>query len=347
MKKRIGILLFVLFSTHSAFAVRITTLYEGILPVSSQSVSERNQLASQALAQVFVKVSGNNDILAHPKIKTSLASANNLMQEFSYTSMPRGSDNAKPYLLQLHFDEEGVNKILREAGAPIWGQNRPLILVWLDNEGPNHSPEMIGADSESRLPILFKQIADKRGIPVIFPAMDVEDMSQVSVNDVMVGAISKLMNAAKRYASDAILSGRIVQNANGYDTQWKLVMGADQWGWNVTGKTLPDIFAALISHVADTLAGRYATVISNTVQTNVDLKIVNITESDDFTEAMNYIKHLTPVANVQLMQVTGGEIMLNVSLRGTQTSFIQALSVGQKLTPVESEGKQLVYEWNH
>src|SRR6185312_5643667 len=105
----------------------------------------------------------------------------------------------------------------------------------IDNEAPNHPAEIIGADSENLLPILFKQIANKRGIPVIFPAMDVEDIAQVSVNDIVTAAVPKLVNAAKRYASDAILFGRIVQTMNGYDTQWKLVMGNDQWGWNITG----------------------------------------------------------------------------------------------------------------
>ena len=249
--------------------------------------------------------------------------------------------------MQLYFDEDGVNKILREAGAPIWGVNRPLILVLLDNEAPNHPAEMIGADSDSSLPVLFKQIANKRGIPVIFPAMDVEDIAQISTNDIVTGAVPKLQNAAKRYASDAILLGRVVQTANGYDTQWKLVMGNDQWGWNITGKTLPDIFTAIVNPIADTLAGRYATVISNTVQSNVRLKVINITEADDFTQVMNYIKHLTPVASVQLVEVTGSELILNVSLRGTQESFDKALSAEQKLTPVGNEGKQVVYQWNH
>jgi len=347
MKKIVMLLVFSLLSVSAALAVKVTTLYQGVLPVSSQSAAERNQLASQALAQVLIKVSGNNDILNHPKVKARLDSAARLMQEFSYaTGLP---GETKPYLLQLNFDADGVNKILRDAGAPIWGQNRPLLLVWLENEAPRHPAEIIGADSGNRLPIWLKQATDRRGVPVIFPAMDMEDLAQVSVNDMVTMNVPKLMNAAKRYGSDAILIGRILQNPAGYETQWKLIMGNDQWGWNITGQTVPDILAAMADHVAETLAGRYATVITNTVQSNLTLKIIDVAQADDFVQVMNYIKHLTPVASVQLLQISGSDMLLRVSLRGTQESFVQALSVGQKLTPAGSSSEQttLIYQWNH
>ncbi len=343
---KIGVLLLLyLLSVGTALAVRVTALYQGVLPATSQSATERNQLAGQALVQVLVKVSGNPAILTQPSIKAHLNSASSLMQEFSYSS---ASGQTKPYFLQLNFDEEGINSILRDAGAPIWGQNRPLLLVWLEYEVPRHPPEIIGADSGNPISVLLKQNTDRRGVPVIFPAMDVQDLGQVSIHDVAIMDIPKLLNATKRYAGDAMLMGRIVQVADGYNTQWKLIMGNDQWGWMITGKTIPDVLTTIADRVADTLAGRYATVITNQVQSNVTLKIVNVTEADDFVQVMNYIKHLTPVADVQLVQITGSDMILKVSLRGAQESFAEALSVGQKLTPVSSDKKQSgwVYQWN-
>ena len=347
--KKIGMMFLVyLLTAHMALAVKVGALYQGAIPATSQSAAERDQLARDALAQVFVKVSGNNNILNNAKVKEQLNSASSLMQEFSYIPAPKIPGNTKPYFLQLDFDADGINKILRDAGAPIWGQNRPLLLVWLEYEVPHKPAEIISADSGSNLPILLKQNTDRRGLPVIFPAMDVEDLGQVSVNDIVMANLPKLLNAAKRYSSDAILIGRITQDVNGYNTQWKLIMGNDQWGWNITGKTIPDVLAAMADHVADTLAGRYATVITNSVQSRLTLKIINVSEADDFVQVMNYIKHLTPVSDVELVQISGSEMILKVNLRGTQDSFSQALSVGQKLTPVTTDDKQpvLVYQWN-
>ncbi|HSW94031.1 MAG TPA: DUF2066 domain-containing protein [Gammaproteobacteria bacterium] len=348
MKKSGLLFLLYLICASPVLAVRVQTLYQGVLPVSSQATTLQSQLASDALAQVLVKVSGNNAVLNNPVVKSQSGSAMSLMQEFGYAPAPHTPPNLKPWLLQVNFDPEGVNQLLRDAGQPIWGQNRPLLMVWLDYEVNGHPPAMIGADAGSDVSVMLKQQTDRRGLPVVFPAMDVTDLGQVSVNDIVTMALPKLMNAASRYTRDGMLIGRIQQTASGYNTQWKLVVGHDQWGWNITGNHLMDILASMSDHVADALAGRYATVISNTVQSEVTLKIVNVTEADDFVQVMNYIKHLTPVSDVEVVQITGNELILKVSLRGSDESFARALSVGQKMTPVATTGapSDRVYQWN-
>ncbi|HSW68821.1 MAG TPA: DUF2066 domain-containing protein [Gammaproteobacteria bacterium] len=349
MKKTIMLLLIFLCSANAALGIRVTSLYQGSVPAKSQSEPERNRLASQALAQVLVKVSGNNDTLNNPQIKTYLGKARDLMQEFSYVPTTHLPGETTPYLLQLNFDPEAINKILRDTSVPIWGQNRPLLIIWLDYEIPGHPAEMIGADSGGNISSMLKFSAERRGVPVIFPALDVEDLGQIAVNDIISTNIPKLMAAAKRYESDAILIGRITQDSGKYNTQWKLVLGNDQWGWNITGNTLPDIFTAMTDHVGTALAGRFATVVANTVQSSFIVKIIHVPEAGDFVEVMNYIKHLTPVADVQLEQVSGDAIILRISLRGTKESFEKALIVEKKLTLMTGEGNQseFIYQWNH
>lgn len=340
-----GLCLFIL--TSAVFAVRVSALYQAKIPVSSQSAEERNRVIQAGLAQVLIKVSGNPQITSNPHVKARLGSANSLMQEFSYASQPATS--AKPYVLQLDFDSEGINNLLREAGSPIWGQNRPLILVWLESEIPNQPAEMITSDSANFILPILKQQADRRGLPIIFPAMDVTDLSQVSANDIVTMAIPVLTNAAKRYGSDAILVGRMIQNSNGYTTQWNLVMGDDQWSWTLAGKTPEDALSSLADNVANTLAGRYASLLTNSVQAKITLKITGISEDDDLSQLMNYLKHLTPVTDVQVDGVTGTDVIVSISLRGTQNSFLQAISIGQKLTRVSDDTNQTmaVYQWNH
>ena len=347
--KRVVILFLVFFlGVSTAFPAKVSTLYQGVLPVATQSATQRDRLATEALAQVFIKVSGNDDILNNPAIKAHLSSANSLVDEYSYSRAPSIPGNAMPWLLQLDFGVDAINKILREAGAPIWGQNRPLMAVWLDYEVPGHAPEIIGADSGSNITLLLKQNTDRRGVPVVFPALDVQDLAQVTVNDVASMNFFKLINGSARYSSDAVLAGRIQATANGYITQWKLALGNDQWGWTITAKTLPDVMAEIANHVAGTLAGRYATVISNTVQSEFTLKIQGIAAADDFVQVSNYLRHLTPVSDVQLLEIDGTNMVVKISLRGTRESFEKALSVGKKLTPVANTNPSLLaYQWNN
>lgn len=330
----------------SVFAVRVNSLYQANIPVSTQTDIERNQLLPQALTQVLIKVSGDKDIANNPKIKPQLASVTNLVQQYGYSTASTGS---KPYLLQIGFDPDGVNKLLRDAGAPIWEQNRPLIVVWVEYEAPSHPPQIIENDSKNSLFGLLKQHMDQRGLAVVFPAMDVTDMNQVSAKDVATQSIPILMNAAKRYESDAILIGRIIQDPTGYNTQWKLIMGGDQWNWTLPGKSINDPLTTLTDNIADLLAARYSTVVTEAVETQLTLKITGITQSDDIGQLIDYLKHLTPVADAQLVKVASGEVVLTVSLHGDVDAFTQALSVGKKLTPVPAAGTQdmSVYQWNH
>ena len=41
--------------------------------------------------------------------------------------------------------------------------------------------------------------------------------------------------------------------------------------------------------------------------------------------------------------------MLSISLRSTEQAFMQAIAIGQRLTPLAEPGKalSLVYQWNH
>jgi hypothetical protein len=155
-----------------------------------------------------------------------------------------------------------------------------------------------------------------------------------------------LLSAAKRYGSSAILIGRIIEDANGLNSQWKLVMNQEQWDWTLPGKMPTDILPALIDHLTTTLATRFAVVTPNTTQKNVTVRVVGISQQGDFGKLVRYLNHLTPVADVGILRISGSEIMLHVSLRSTQQAFAQAIASGQQLTPLDTTHPAMVYQWN-
>lgn len=340
----IGIWLVLL--AQNVSAVRVNALYRGEIPTTSQSASERSQVASQALEQVFIKVSGNNQIISNPAIKSHLSAANSMIQQYAYGTLSVPSPG-KNYLLQIDFDPEAINQILRNASVPIWGQSRPLLMVWLVYDLQGKTPVIVSADAANSIAHQLKQNADQRGVPVIFPMMDVTDLNQVTAKDVSAMTLPVLTQASKRYASDGMLIGYIHVDNKGYNTQWKLILGNDQSSLSSAGKGLPEILKVIINNVADNLASHYAVVMSNSAQVKITLKVVGITQADDFTQMMNYLQHLTQVTDVQLLQVLGSDVELSVSLRGTQESFTQAVALGQKMTPAQPQEGMLVYQWNH
>lgn len=330
-----------------AQAVRVNSIYLAEVPVLSQSSQEKTKAAQLGLAQVLIKVSGNSQIVdSNPVLKAELNQAEKLAQEYSY-STPANATKAKPHLLTIRYDVAGVNHLLQESGAPTWGLNRPLILVWLAFEGPNHSPDIVDSSVED-MQAAIKHSAKQRGLPVMLPVMDVTDLGLVSVNDVMNKSIPALQAASQRYNGDALLIGHVMQVNEDFTSQWRLVIGTDQWNWTFKGKTLDDVLTAVMNNIADTMVARYASVMSTTVQSELTMKVSGVKQQADLLQLMRYLQHLTPVADVQLVSVTGSDIVLNISLRGTKQSFIQAVALGKNLqspAKVDASDDVLVYQW--
>lgn len=323
-------------------AVRVKTIYQVDVPVESQAAENRAQAEELGFAQVLTKVSGNSHILDSPDLKTKSKNAESYIDEFSYLS-----SSTAPYLLSLHFNSTAVNRLLRNAGIPIWGQNRPLLLGWIEYEVPGKQAEIIGSDSPSGIQTLLKQYADQRGLPFLVPMMDMSEMDQINVNDIVTMNLEPLKVASKPYSCDGILVARIFKLQQGYSFASKLVLGDDEWTWSESGDSLDKVVAALVNHVSDALAARYSTVVTNSVQSHVTLKVVSVSQEGDLAQLIQYISHLTPVSDVQPMQIEGGEVVLNISLRGSKDALIQAFTIGQKLQPIsDSGGDMLAYEWN-
>jgi uncharacterized protein len=350
-----------LMATTSTFAIKVDTLYSAKIPVNTQSEQERLQSMPHAMEQVLIKVSGNSQILNNPAIQSRLNEGGKLVQEFTYTNTP---NNKYPFLLELHFDNNEINQWLRDAAAPIWGQNRPLILslitqtvkghptkILSSGSSTGHPTEILSSGSSDERVTLLTQQAERRGLPIIFPLMDLTDITEITTQDITSQHMTNNINlAAKRYGSDALLFGSITQDQEIFSSHWKLILDNAEWEWNLTGPSEANILSTLIDNMTDTLSGRFAIITTNQIQNSLQLKIVGIHQQSDFVQLIRYLNHLTPVANVNIVEIMGNEITLKISLRSTQASFIQAIALGKQLTPVPlahaDTTSLLIYQWN-
>src|SRR5688500_3461292 len=129
------------------------------MPVASESGNDKAQALPHGLKQVFIKVSGNERVRLTDDIKAPINTAVTLLHEFSNSAT---SHPIQPYILEAHFDSETINQFLRDAALPIWGVNRPLIIGWVEWEGPHHPAEIIDATSDNIIQKALKIYADQR-----------------------------------------------------------------------------------------------------------------------------------------------------------------------------------------
>lgn len=254
MKKIIIFVLFLTLFPVSAFAVKMTNLYHADLPVSSQSDDERAQAVRQGFAQLLIKLTGNPDIEKNPDIKDAMKRADYFVQEYSYSSP---TTNSATYFIHITFEPSDVDRLLHKSGLAYWGEKRPLILVWLAVTDTKNVTEIIGNETPGDVLDTMKVESNKLGLPLIFPLMDVIDMSQVSVDEVTSMSLPVLKQAGKRYAPNAYLIGKIEPSNDGYQSEWQLILDNDEWTWTITDKSMDSVITEVLNQASQALSKYY------------------------------------------------------------------------------------------
>lgn len=331
----------------SAYAVKVQSLYQAEVAVSSQSAEERSRAMTEGLVEVLSKITSDTQIEKNPIIKTALQKADYYVQEYKY-SLPEA--NSSHYLLQIHYDEKDIRRLLKKAGTVQWGENRPLILVWLAITNESHAAQLVGNEDSADLLREMKLQGKKYGLPLIFPMMDMEDVSQVTPDDVNKMSIQVLKDAARRYTPDAILVGKIDALPQHIESTWQFVLGDKNWEWRIVGKSEEEVVASIVTHINQALSKSYGMTDTNTKEEHwVKLEILNVAETTDLSEVTKYLKQLSPVVQVELSQITEDIAEFAVLIKGSIQAFERQATIGQRLIlksdPADTE--KLSYEWVH
>ena len=176
----------ILFSA-SAEAAIVDGLYEAEVLVQNQSKSEREQAMSSALTQVFKKVSGRSNVQTLPGVADAISNADRFLQQYLYRGVGEAQypiPQAEPgsQLAWFRFDENAVNRILRDNNVPVWGRTRPATLVWLAIE-QDGSRYMLGSDSAEELRDVLEYEAQRQGMALVLPLLDLQDQRALSFAD--------------------------------------------------------------------------------------------------------------------------------------------------------------------
>jgi uncharacterized protein len=195
-------------AVNSSQAGQKLAIYHAEALVKNASEGERNMAARATLGEVVVRVTGQTAALEHPQIRAALGNAQQYLFGFSYQAsndkLVRDGKAMNGVKLLLEYSPEAIEQLLREAQLPLWPATRPKVLVWLvakDHSGFHLVPEL--ADAKA----LFAR-AQQRGVPVVRPAMDLEDSLSIAADDLWNLDLDKIRAASLRYKVDAVLVGR-------------------------------------------------------------------------------------------------------------------------------------------
>lgn len=313
-------------------------LYTGEVPVADQSVQARGAALRDALAQVLVKVTGDPAAPRASAIAPFLADAGRYAQQFQYRTrqLPPAEPEAAPereLLLSARFDPSAVERMLSESGLPRWGQERPTVLVWLvKDEGRER--RLVGLD-DPRLADAVQRAAGRRGLPVLFPLLDLADQQAVTERELWGGFTEPLARASARYGTETFLLSRVEPAGERWQARWTLYDRGRESHFESAGDTAAEALAEGVAHSATLLGQRFAVPATEQAASRVLVAVDGVGDVAEYDRVLDYLSGLSLVRRVQPEAAEGDRLSLNVWLDAGLDRLDQAIQLGEVLVPAD------------
>ncbi|GJM05930.1 MAG: hypothetical protein DHS20C09_19260 [marine bacterium B5-7] len=343
MKFRTTVYLF-LFAllAQNTYAIQVSGLYQATVPVADESVSKRNPAIKQALIQVLIKLTGDRNIRNSSDIVPLIERPERFVQQFRYRQIENLEEpTSQSTELLVQFDETALNEGLRSYGLTVWGQERPSTLVWLAYE-QNEIRRLVSFEERPEYLNTLDAGAASRGLSLLFPLLDLEDSSRISISDVWGSFKDPISNASNRYQADVILTAKVIQVLpNLWESKWTAYINDLTESWTSQGELAEIVLKEGIDELADRIASQYAN-IGSSVSEVIELLVTDVDDLDKYARALSYLESVQSISSVQVKRVSKNDVMFTLVNRGGLAAIDQSIALGKTLELV-SNNDQLTY----
>lgn len=308
----------------------VPDLYTVAVPVPDQSSAALQGATTQALRELVVRVSGRSDAANNTALVSALANARGLLSQYRYDRRDDG------WVAQLTFGPESVRRLLRNAGLPVWGADRPVLRVLLVVDD-GHSQRF--ADSAGPLIAALSAQAQRRGV-LLAVSSDTAGISPDAVARLDVAAVQSIVPAR-----GALLLGSIRQNGTAWSGNWLLTANGQQFTANSGGATLDDFIGANFDSLIDALSAQYAAAAGSSE--GVVMQVGGVENFDDYAALLQYLQHVSLIRNVTPILVYNDQVQLQLSLQGSTEQLARQIALEKKMVPAAPADAvaTLSYRW--
>jgi hypothetical protein len=293
-------------------------LYSETVEVQGKDYQARLNGYKQALAQVLVRTTGRRDIAAEPALAGVLDDANRLVLQYQFLEDGR---------LLVSFDGDAIEQLLARHGLPLWSRERPRTLVWLAMDNGAGARTLVGGEQAVQARDFLQELAQQRGLPLIFPIMDGVDMAAVPFSEIWGGFNDEVMEASNRYQPDAVLIGRALRDGTG---RW-----AVRWNLQFAGQVVE--FAGAIEDGVQVSADWFARQFSVTPGSGpglVRVIVSGIDGIDQYAKVQEYLGGLSMVDRVDVLQAGAQSMVFSLSLRSGMEVLHKAMALNRMLVEI-------------
>lgn len=332
-------------------AVEVENLYTVEVPMDRSSRNPQNDAYEQALREVLVRITGSEAAAQSPELQGIFPTPSQYVLQYG-----PGEDDS----LIVTLDGPAIEALLRRAGQPVWGIDRPLTLLWLAVDRGTAGRNIVAADDtlsgpadsrtgneSSALRERVLAAAKRRGLPVLFPLLDTEDRERISFSDIWGGFSEPLRAASRRYGTSSVLVGRLRSTA-AMQGRWSYTTGGQQREWRGGPEEA-------INQLADALATQYAVSGSAPIG-SVLLTVSGIDSVTAYGSVQKLLADLAVIDAYRIDTVAGTDLRFQVQVRGGVERLRSALEFSGVLEPagwgggddylgVRSSGESLQYSY--
>lgn len=335
-------LLCVLLANPAAARV-VDDLYSARVSVPDRSQASLDAAVRDGLSEVLVKITGSREVLSLPVLDRAVRDARDLLQQFSYESSDDGDLE-----IALSFTSDTVRNLVIEAGAPLWTANRPQVLVWLVVDGPG-GRQLVDAESYPDLVAGMQRAFERRGLPLVMPILDLDDVVALSPGDVWRQGLAEIMQASARYPAEQILIGRAAAlSAGGWLGDWLLYDGRSRADRPVNAGSAATFLETGVDLVAGVVAGRFALTSSVAGGTSgARVEVSGVSTYSDYAAIVSWLESLELIEYANVEWLRGDRLTLRLVAQTDLQSLRPLIELNSRLVPDKrgGDGTNLVYIW--
>ncbi len=317
-----------------ARAARLDHLYEAEVPAAGRDAGARDAALGVALEEVLERLTGSRTALQTAAAASLLEPPGRFVEQYRFNELPATDTQPKRLMLWAQFDGVSLSRELRQAGLPYWGPERPDLLVWLavDDRGQRY---LLSDNGGQQAADAIRQSAQRHGLPVTLPLLDLEDQRVLQFTDVWGGFFGRIEAASQRYQPQVILTGKLERDSaqGGWRAEWQMADQDNRPSWSSRAGSLESAIDAGVTDAAEWLAQRYAVIATQAgVRTLVVDQVRNL---DDYARVSRYLASLSPVDRVDVVRVSEQEVEFNLKLSAEERNLQQLITLGRLLQPTE------------
>lgn len=324
--------------TTNLQAVVVEDLYTIELPVPDQTTSQRLEKFKQAFSDVIVKVSGSTEVLQHVGMKRPLKSSSRYVHQFRYVTYKDEADEnfeGGQLFLSVTFNQDAIENLLRSNDIPVWGKERPSTLLLISYQ-LNKKTSVVSSDTTPEIVDELEMLAQKKGLPVLFPLMDLEDRLQFGVQDITRSNRDNIAIATARYSPDATLTGKVSGRAGkGWQAEWQLSFSDRLYNWSFRAGSRQDLMNQAVSQLVQTLAQEYALESVPVLDEEILFTVDQVEQLTDHTKVLSYLKSLDAVESVRPVLIVQDSVTYRLKLRNSTEDFSRLIALSYVLEQLE------------